>query len=305
MPVDTQRWALEGALTYRDIASLPLTPTLAVITRPVPEVPRLLLELGQRGTRAALIVSEWRGGSVLERTRLSQAILDVALSYGVRVLGPGSQGFNIPAARLNVSLNHQTLLPGQIALISESGTIAQTAIDMGNHYGFGFSHLIHLGESLDVDLADLLDYLAGDYHTRAILLYIEQIGDARKFLSAARRAARLKPVIVLKPRRFPEEPDDAVYAAAFRRAGLLRVDDSDELLQMVEVLKAAKRVRNDRLAILSNSSSMSLLATDTLYHFGGRLAQFSEATQQGLDPLIDAQALLLSLIHISEPTRPY
>ena len=84
----------------------------------------------------------------------------------------------------------------------------------GNHYGFGFSYLIHLGESLDVDLADLLDYLAGDYHTRAILLYIEQIGDARKFLSAARRAARLKPVIVLKPRRFPEEPDDAVYAAA-------------------------------------------------------------------------------------------
>lgn len=292
MPVDAQRWALEGALTYRDIASLPLTPTLAVINRPLADVPRLLLELGQRGARAALIVSEWRGGSALERSRLSQTILDVALSHGLRVLGPGSQGFHIPAARLNVSLNHQTLLPGQIALISESGTIAQTALDMGNHYGFGFSHLIHLGEGLDVDLADLLDYLAGDYQTRAILLYIEQIDDARKFMSAARRAARLKPVIVLKPRRFPEEPDDAVYAAAFRRAGLLRVDDSDELLQMVEVLKAAKRVRNDRLAILSNSSSMSLLATDTLYHFGGRLAQFSEATQQGLDPLIDAQALL-------------
>ena len=292
MPVDAQRWALEGALTYPDVASLPLTPTLAVITRPAPDVPRLLLELGKRGTRAALIVSEWRGLSPLERTRLSQAILDVAQPYGLQVLGPGSQGFHIPAAHLNVSLNHQPLLPGQIALISESGTITQTALDMGNHYGFGFSYLIHLGESLDVDLADLLDYLAGDYHTRAILLYIEQIGDARKFLSAARRAARLKPVIVLKPRRFPEEPDDAVYAAAFRRAGLLRVDDSDELLQMVEVLKAAKRVRNDRLAILSNSSSMSLLATDTLYHFGGRLAQFSEATQRGLEPLIDAQALL-------------
>ena len=292
MPVDAQRWALEGALTYPDIVSLPLTPTLAVITRPLPEAPRLLQELGERGVQAALIASEWRGLSPTERTHLSQAILDAVQPYGLRILGPGSQGFHIPAARLNVSLNHQPLLPGQIALISESGTIAQTALDMGNHYGFGFSSLIHLGESLDVDLADLLDYLAGDYHTRAILLYIEQIGDARKFLSAARRAARLKPVIVLKPRRFPEEPDDAVYAAAFRRAGLLRVDDSDELLQMVEVLKAAKRVRNDRLAILSNSSSMSLLATDTLYHFSGRLAQFSEATQRGLEPLIDAQSLL-------------
>lgn len=292
MPVDTQRWALEGAITYRDIASLPLTPTLAVINRPISEVPRLLLELGQRGARAALVISDWRGESSMERTRLSQAILDVAHPYGMRILGPASQGFHIPSAKLNLSLNHQNLLPGQIALISESGTIAQTALDIANHSGFGFSHLIHLGDSLDVDLADLIDHLAGDYQTRAILLYIEHIDDARKFMSAARRAARLKPVIVLKPRRFPEEPDDAVYDAAFRRAGLLRVDDSDELLQMVEVLKAAKRMRSDRLAILSNSSSMSLLATDTLYHFGGRLAQFSEATQKGLDPLIDAQALL-------------
>jgi acetyltransferase len=243
MPVDTKRWALAGALAYRDIASLPLAPALAIIARPLKEVPALIQQLGERGARAAVLISETRGIPQTERE-------------------------------------------------TESGTIAQTALDMGNHYGFGFSSLIHLGESLDVDLADLLDYLAGDYHTRAILLYIEQIGDARKFLSAARRAARLKPVIVLKPRRFPEEPDDAVYAAAFRRAGLLRVDDSDELLQMVEVLKAAKRVRNDRLAILSNSSSMSLLATDTLYHFSGRLAQFSEATQRGLEPLIDAQSLL-------------
>ncbi len=292
MPVDAKRWALEGALTYADIASLPLTPTLAVITRPVQEVPLLIQELGSRGTQAALIVSDWQELSAPEHAHLDQSILDAARPFGLRVLGPGSQGFNIPAARLNVSLNHQTLLAGQIALISESGTITETALDIANHYGFGFSHLVHLGESLDVDLADLLDYLAGDARTRAVLLYIEQIGDVRKFLSAARRTARLKPVIVLKPRCFPDEPDDAVYAAAFRRAGLLRVDDSDELLQMVEVLKTAKRVRNDRLAILSNSSSMSLMATDTLYHFGGRLAQFSEATQQGLEPLVNAQGLL-------------
>lgn len=291
LPVDAKRWALGGALTYRDIASLPLPPALAVITRPLPEVPALIEQLGARGARAAVLVSEARGIPPGERKQLFQAILDAAQPYLLRVLGPGSQGLNVPLAHLNVSLNRQTLLPGEVALITESGSIGQTALDIGHHYGFGFSHVIHLGDGLDVDLADTLDYLAGDYRIRAILLYLEQIGDARKFMSAARRAARIKPVIVLKPRRYPEEPDDAVYAAAFRRAGLLRVDDSDELLQMVKVLKAAKKVHNERLAILSNSSSMSLLATDTLYHFGGRLAQLSATTQQGLESLLEPNAL--------------
>ena len=290
MPVDTKRWALAGALAYRDIASLPLAPALAIIARPLKEVPALIQQLGERGARAAVLISETRGIPQAERETLFQAILDAAEPYLLRVLGPASQGFSVPLSNLNVSLNRQSLLPGQIAFVTESGTIAQTALDIGNHYGFGFSHLIHLGDSLDVDLADILDYLAGDYRTRAILLYLENIGDARKFMSAARHAARVKPVIVLKPRRHPEEPDDAVYDAAFRRAGLLRVEDNDELLQMVEVLKAAKLLHNDRLAILGNSSSMSLLATDTLYHFGGRLAQFSEATQQGLEKLIEPNA---------------
>ncbi len=291
MPVDPERWALEGALAYRNIADLPLAPALAIITRPLPETPALIRQLGERGTRAAVLVNDGRSLPPRQRETLFQAILDAAQPYLLRVLGPGSQGITVPQSNLNISLSRQALLPGQVALITESGTIGQTALDIGNHYGFGFSHLIHLGESLDIDLADILDYLAGDYRVQAILLYLEQIGDARKFMSAARRAARTKPVIVLKPRRFPEEPNDAVYAAAFRRAGLLRVDDSDELLQMVKVLKAAKRVNNDRLALLSNSSSMSLLATDTLYQFGGRLAQLSEATQQGLEALIGADAL--------------
>ncbi|MDG4551835.1 MAG: bifunctional acetate--CoA ligase family protein/GNAT family N-acetyltransferase [Candidatus Contendobacter sp.] len=290
MPVDAQRKALAGALAYRDIASLPLPPALAIITRPLREAPALIRQLGERGARAALLVSDARNLPPAERAALGQAILDAAQPYLLRVLGPGSQGFNVPRSNLNVSLDRQSLLPGEIALITESGTIGQTALDLGNHHGFGFSHLIHLGDGLDVDLADVLDYLAGDYHSRAILLYLERIGDARKFMSAARRAARVKPVVVLKPRRYPEEPDDAVHAAAFRRAGLLRVDDSEEFLRMIEVLKVAKQVRNDRLAILSNSSSMSLLATDTLYQFGGRLAQFSEATQQGLEPLIESSA---------------
>ena len=290
MPVDPKRFALEGALAYRDIAGLPVAPALAIITRPLREVPALITQLGERGARAAVLYSDTRSLPSHERKAVCQAILDAAKPWLLRVMGPGSQGFNVPLAHLNASLDRQPLLPGQIAFVTESGTIGQTALDIGNHYGFGFSHLIHLGDGLDIDLADILDYLAGDYRVRAILLYLENIADARKFMSAARRAARVKPVIVLKPRRFPEELDDAVFAAAFRRAGLLRVDDSDELLQMVEVLKAARLVNNDRLAILSNSSSMSLMATDILYDFGGRLAQFSETTQRGLETLIEPDA---------------
>ena len=291
MPVDPKRWALEGALAYRTIADLPLAPALAIITRPLPEVPALIQQLGERGARAVVLVNNGRDLPYREREALFQMIRAAAQPHLLRILGPGSQGLTVPQSNLNISFSRQALLPGQVALISESGTIGQTALDIGNHYSFGFSHLIHLGESLDIDLADILDYLAGDYRVQAILLYLEQIGDARKFMSAARRAARTKPVIVLKPRRFPVEPDDAVFAAAFRRAGLLRVDDSDELLQMVKVLKAAKQVNNDRLAILSNSSSMSLMATDILYQFGGRLAQLSEATQQNLEALIGPDAL--------------
>jgi len=288
MPVDAKRWALEGAIAYRDVASLPLPPSLAIITRPLREVPALITQLGERGARAAVLINEARGMPASERAALHQAILDAARPYLLRVLGPGSQALNVPGHKLNVSLNRQALLPGDVALISESGTIAQTALDIGNHYGFGFSHLVHLGDSLDIDIADILDYLAGDYRTRAILLYLEHIPDARKFMSAARRVARTKPVIVLKPRGYPAEPDDAVYATAFRRAGLLRVEDSDELLQMVEVLKAAKRVNSDRLVILSNSASMSRLATDTLQRFGGRLAQLSEGTQRGLERQVES-----------------
>ena len=285
MPVDPSRGALAGALAYRDIAHLPLTPDLAIITRPLPEVPALIQALGQRGARAVLLTCETRHLPTAEREQLKQAVLEAAQPWLLRVLGPDSRGFHAPRAHLNITLNPKPLLLGQIALVSESGTIGQTALDLGQHHKFGFSCVIHLGDALDIDIADILDYLAGDYGTRAILLYLEQISDARKFMSAARRAARTKPVIVLKPRCYPVEPDDAVYAAAFRRAGLLRVDDSDEFLQMIDVLNTAKRVSRDRLAILGNSSSLNLLAVDTLHRYGGRLAQLSEATQQGLESL--------------------
>jgi acetyltransferase len=302
MPVDTTRPALEGARTYPAIASLPLTPELAVITSPLREVPALLSQLSERGTRAAVLVSEARGHHADEREALQQAILDAAKPHLLRVLGPGCLGLSVPLSGLNASLSQFRPLTGQVAFVTQSSAIAQTALDWGSsHQHFGFSYLINVGAALDVDFADVLDYLTTDYRTRAILLYLEHIHDARQFMSAARRAARIKPVIVLKPRRHREDAvDDAVYSAAFRRAGILRVDDHHELFNLVEALTAAKLVRNDRLAILSNSYSLGVLATDTLYHLGGRLAQFSEVTQEGLETLTDPLGFSINPVDLGD-----
>jgi acetyltransferase len=290
MPVDTTRPALEGAITYASIAHLPLLPDLVVIAKSTLETPDLISELGKRGVRAAVIVGESKKITQTEPgKKFHQAIRNAAAPYLLRVLGPGCRELKVPAAGLNASLSQFKALPGHAGFVTQSSGIAQAAQDWSMHHGFGFSYLINLGAEVDVDIADALDYLANDYRTRAILLYLEHITHPRKFMSAARRAARIKPVIVLKPQRYDARDDgeDAVYSAAFRRAGILRVDDRHELFNLVEALPAAKRVNNDRLAIVSNSRSLSTLAASTLYQLGGRLAQFSEETQRGLENLTE------------------
>jgi acetyltransferase len=306
MPVDSTRHALGGALTYLDVASLPLTPDLAVITSPLNEVPALIGQLGARGVRAAVIISEYsRISNSAERETLDKAILAAAKPYALRILGPGSMGLSVPAVGFNASLSQYQPLTGNVAFVTQSSAITQAALDWSSQHGFGFSHLINVGEAIDVDFADILDYLTGEYRIRAILLYLERIRDPRKFMSAARQAARVKPVIILRPRRYTQDDtDDAVYSAAFRRAGILRVDDRHELFNLVEVLNNAKLVRNDRLAIVSNSHSLSLLAADTLYHYGGRLAQFSEATQQGLEVLMDVTSNYSNPVDLGDHAGP-
>lgn len=290
MPVDTTRPALEGAITYASVAELPLLPDLAVIAKSTSETPDLIGQLGERGIRAVVIVGESKKVTqTVPGKRFHQAIRDAAAPHVLRILGPGCRELKVPAAGLNASLSQFKALPGHVGFVTQSSGIAQAAQDWGINHGFGFSYLINLGAEIDVDIADTLDYLANDYRTRAILLYLERITNPRKFMSAARRAARIKPVIVLKPQRYSAHDDgeDAVYSAAFRRAGILRVDDRHELFNLVEALPAAKRVNNDRLAIVSNSRSLSLLAVSTLYQLGGRLAQFAEETQRGLENLTE------------------
>jgi len=298
MPVNPDHRSISGVLAYKDIASLPVTPDLAILTTPLDEAPTLIDELGQRGTRAVLLLSrevlqDHRGDKAAlfspdilrqypdEGETLKQKILDAAKPYLLRIMGPDHLGYLAPSAYVNASLSSQRPMAGPVALLCQSAAVMRSMIDWAINRNIGFSHVISVGVRWDVDFGDLLDYLLRDYHTRAILMYMESTRNRRKFVSAARAAARVKPVIVLKPRDFRTGAvEDAVYDAVFQRAGILRVDSIEQLFSAAETLATAKPVRSDRLTIVSNSYSLALMTSDTLLRYGGHRAEISEATRE-------------------------
>lgn len=286
------------------VADLPEAPELAVICTPSATVPLLVRQLGERGTRAAIVISSGltyardtgyagRGGRSLR-----QAALDAAQPYLLRLLGPNSAGLLAPGIGLNASVAHSGALPGRIAFVSQSGSLMTGVLDWARTRGIGFSHFISLGDSSDVDLGDVLDYLASDGHTGAILLYVDRLRYARKFMSAARAAARSKPVLVLKAERgFASVPaaasesgalasEDDVFDAAIRRAGMLRVNTTEQLFAAVETLAYARPLHGERLAIVSNGLGPGTLARDALLRGGGASAQLALDTRQRLDALL-------------------
>ncbi|CAO3414072.1 bifunctional acetate--CoA ligase family protein/GNAT family N-acetyltransferase [Azospirillum argentinense] len=293
MPVTGER-AVEGVLTYKSVDDLPVTPDLAVICTPAATVPATVEALGKRGTKAAIVISS---GFSKEQT---QTLREAAKPHLMRVLGPNSLGIMVPGRGLNASFGHVTPKKGDVALVAQSSMVVTSIADWATARGIGFSHLISMGDKADVDFGDLLDYLASDATVRAILLYIESISDARKFMSAARSAARQKPVIVIKSGRTDEALEastshtgalavsDAVYDAAFRRAGILRVTGLDELFDAVGTLGTGSPITGDRLAILTNGGGMGVMATDSLILSGGRLAQFAPETMDALEKVLGA-----------------
>jgi len=213
----------------------------------------------------------------------------------LRIIGPNCLGVLVPRIGLNASFAHLNPAKGPIAFVAQSGAIITSVMDWAERRGIGFSHLVSLGDTADVDFGDMLDYLASDPETRAILLYIEAVTEARKFMSAARAAARMKPTIVVKAGRHAEGAraaashtgamvgSDAVYEAVFRRAGMLRVYSLDELFDAVEILAMAPRAKGPRMAILSNGGGLAVLATDHLIDEGGVLAELAPETMERLN----------------------
>jgi len=301
MPVNPKHDELAGIKVYPTVASLPTVPELAVICTPPATVPALIGELGARGTKAALVITAGLGMSKDSQGRtLKEAMLAAAKPHLLRILAPNCVCLLVPGLGINASFAHTGALPGKIAFVSQSGALVTAVLDWAKSRGIGFSKFISLGDSSDVDAGDVLDYLGSDAETHSILLYLESITAARKFMSAARAAARNKPVIVVKAGRMAEGAkaaashtgalagSDDVYDAAIRRAGMLRVSSTEDLFDAVETLARTRPLFGDRLAILTNGGGPGVMATDALILGQGRLAELSQETLRKLDTVLPA-----------------
>jgi acetyltransferase len=294
-PVNPNHTQIEGHRCYAHVADLPEVPDLVIIAIPPASVPQAVEEAGAHGVGAAIVVTAGLGHG---EGSLADAARSAARRYGMRLVGPNCIGVIAPRVKLNASFASRSAAPGDLALVSQSGTVAGAIVEWAAQRQVGFSAVISLGDKVDVDFSDCLDYFAADAGTRAILLYVESITDARKFMSAARAAARVKPVVVIKSGRHAQGAraaathtgalagEDAVYDAAFRRAGLLRVLDLDQLFAAAETLGRQKPFSGRRLAILTNGGGIGVLAVDRLMDLGGELAELSPETIGKLDSFL-------------------
>ncbi|RSZ59886.1 bifunctional acetate--CoA ligase family protein/GNAT family N-acetyltransferase [Massilia atriviolacea] len=298
-PVNPKYDSLAGLRVYARVSQLPAAPDLAIICTPPATVPQLVRQLGEAGTRAAIILTAGLGAMHDAHGRsLRQAALDAARPYVLRLLGPNCVGLLVPGIGLNASFAHTAALPGKIAFVSQSGALVTGVLDWARSRGIGFSKFISLGDSADIDFGDLLDYLASDPGTSAILLYMEDVRHARKFMSAARAAARSKPTLVLKAGRVAEGAraaashtgalagSDDVYDAAIRRAGMLRVLGTEDLFAAVATLAHARPLFGERLAILTNGGGPGVMATDAVVSAKGSMAQLGPDTLSRLDAVL-------------------
>jgi acetyltransferase len=292
--VNPHHTTIAGQSCYPDIAALPEAPELAVIATPPPTVPSLIGALGAKGTRAAVVIT---AGFSAE---LRQAMLDQARPYLLRIIGPNCLGLSVPGLGLHANFGLSRPHSGKLAFLSQSGALVTGIVDWAAAQRIGFSYVISMGDMADVDVGDLLDFLAADVSTNAILLYLETIPSARKFMSAARSAARAKPVVVIKSGRYQESAraaathtgalagNDAAVGAAFRRAGLVRVEELEELFAAAETLTSVKPVAGNELLIMTNGGGAGVLAVDDLMQSGGRLAPLSESVIAQLDKVLPA-----------------
>jgi acetyltransferase len=292
--VNPKHTSFDGVPVYPNVAALPEVPELAVICTPPAAVSGVIDELGRAGTRAAVVLT-----AGLDKAQ-RQAMLDAARPHVLRILGPNCIGMLVPHRGLNASFAHVDALPGELAFVTQSGALMTAMLDWARSRRIGFSHLVSLGEHADVDFGDMLDFLGSDPKTRAILLYIESIEAPRKFMSAARAAARNKPVIVVKSGRSAQGQraaashtgalagSDIVYDAAIARAGMLRVDTMQQLFLAAETLARFRANRGEKLVILTNGGGAGVMAADCAAHSGVELADLSAETIARLDAQMPA-----------------
>ena len=298
-PVNPKRSSVLGIKAYPTIGAVPEAVELAIIATPAPTVPAIIRDCIAAGIKGAIVVSAGFKEIGEPGIALEQDILHLVNQSSLRLIGPNCLGVMNPQIGLNATFAGTMAKPGNVAFISQSGAICTAVLDWSRRENVGFSAFVSIGSMLDVDWGDLIDYLGDDPHTRSIVIYMETIGNARSFLSAAREVALAKPIIVIKAGRTEAAAkaaashtgslagSDAVLDAAFRRCGVLRVDAIAELFDVAEVLAKQNRLpQGPKLTIITNAGGPGVLTTDALIKSGGKLAALSDDTRQALDQIL-------------------
>ncbi len=297
-PVNPKRPSVLGIKAYPNVAAVPGEVELAVITTPAPTVPGLIRECVDAGIRCAIVLSAGFKEIGPEGAALEQKVLMEAQRGKMRIIGPNCLGLMSPLSGLNATFAHGMALPGSVGFISQSGALCTAVLDWSIAEKVGFSAFISIGSMSDIGWGDLIDYLGNDPRTRSILIYMESIGDARSFLSAAREVALTKPIIVIKAGRTEAAAkaaashtgsltgSDEVLDAAFRRSGVLRVNNIADLFYMAEVLAKQPRPKGNRLAVITNAGGPAVLAADALTMNNAELANLTPETMDSLSEFL-------------------
>lgn len=296
--VNIRKPEILGVKTYPSVDQIPDTIDLAMIATPAKIVPSVMEECGKAQVKGVIIVSAGFKEIGPEGRALELKLLEVAKKYGVRVIGPNCIGVLRPRINLNATFLDKMPKPGNVAFLSQSGALGSAILDWAIHENIGFSNFVSVGSMLDVDFGDLIDYFGSDPKTKSILMYVEGITEARKFMSAARHFARTKPIIVVKSGKFSESAqaaashtgslsgEDGIYDAAFKRAGVVRVNEIADLFNAAEVLGTQPLPQGPRLAIITNAGGPGVMATDSLIAQGGKLAKLDKKSIDSLNAVL-------------------
>jgi len=296
--VNPKYQSLDGVACLPSISAIGQVVDLILVTTPAATVPAIVDAAGCAGTRSAVILSAGFGEIGAAGKTIEEKLLAVARSHGVRIIGPNCLGIMRPSLRLNATIARRMAFPGSIALVSQSGAVAAALIDSAQASEFGFSNVISMGAGIDLDIGEVLDFLTHDLETRSILIYLEEVRNARRFVSALRAAARAKPVIVLKAGRHRQAAqagtskwdtsDDAAFDAVLHRCGAVRVRTYVELFSAEQLIGAGRLPRGNRLAVVSNGSGPGIMAADYTSAAGVVIAELSQQTLGALDACLPA-----------------
>lgn len=291
---------VDGMPCFPSIAAIGHAVDLILVTTPAGTVPAIIDAAGQAGVRNAVVLSAGFGEIGASGASIEEKLLAAAHRYHVRIVGPNCLGIMRPSLGLNATFARRQALPGSLALVSQSGAVAAALVDGAQSSEIGFSNVISMGAGIDLDIGEILDYLTYDSVTRSILIYLEGVRDARRFISGLRVAARAKPVIVLKAGRHPSAPrgtearngspeaDDAVFDAVLRRCGAVRVRTYAELFSAEQLIGSGRLPRGNRLAVVTNGGGPGVMAADYTGRSGVEIAQLSAHTLSGLDACLPA-----------------